>query len=55
MVDELVIYQAPHIMGSQTMGMLQTPNWTELADRQALTITDKRRVGADTRITAKLN
>jgi len=55
MVDELVVYQAPHIMGSQTMGMLQTPSWTELADRQALTITDERRVGTDMRITAKLN
>ena len=53
-VDELVIYQAPHIMGSQTMGMFRTPGWTELADRRALMITDVRRVGADTRITARL-
>ncbi|MDH3546939.1 MAG: bifunctional diaminohydroxyphosphoribosylaminopyrimidine deaminase/5-amino-6-(5-phosphoribosylamino)uracil reductase RibD [Gammaproteobacteria bacterium] len=54
LVDELVIYQAPHIMGSETLGMFHTPTWTELADRQALTITDLRRVGNDTRITAQL-
>jgi len=52
LVDELVIYQAPHIMGSQTMGLVETPSWEALADRQSLSITDVRRIGADTRITA---
>lgn len=52
LVDELVIYQAPHIMGSQTMRLVNTPSWTSLTDRQALTITDVRRIGRDTRITA---
>lgn len=52
LVDELVIYQAPHIMGSQTMGLVTTPSWEALADRQSLTITDVRRIGGDTRITA---
>jgi diaminohydroxyphosphoribosylaminopyrimidine deaminase/5-amino-6-(5-phosphoribosylamino)uracil reductase len=54
LVDELVIYQAPHIMGSETMGMFTTPGWTELADRQALQIVETRLVGDDTRITAVL-
>ena len=54
LVDELVVYQAPHIMGSQTKGMVQSPNWKDLADRQELKITDERRVGTDTRITATL-
>ncbi len=53
-VDELVIYQAPHIMGSQTMGLVDTPTWSSLADRKTLTISDVRRIGADTRITAAL-
>jgi diaminohydroxyphosphoribosylaminopyrimidine deaminase/5-amino-6-(5-phosphoribosylamino)uracil reductase len=53
LVDELVIYQAPHIMGSQTMGMVRTPTWVQLADRQSLDIVDERRVGSDTRITAR--
>ena len=54
LVDELVIYQAPHIMGSQTSGWIKTPSWTTLADRRSLIISDVRRVGADTRITASL-
>ncbi len=54
LVDELVIYQAPHIMGSQTMGLVDTPTWSSLADRKTLTISDVRRIGADTRITAAL-
>jgi len=53
LVDELVIYQAPHIMGSETMGMFQTPAWTTLAHRQLLEIIDSRPVGPDTRITAR--
>ena len=53
-VDELVIYQAPHIMGSETLGMFRTPAWTELGDRRALEVTDIRKIGADTRITARL-
>lgn len=55
LVDELVIYQAPNIMGSQTMGMVKTPSMTSLADRKSLTITDVRRIGGDTRITATLS
>ena len=54
LVDELVIYQAPHIMGSETMGMFETPSWTELSHRRLLEITDTRQVGPDTRITARL-
>jgi diaminohydroxyphosphoribosylaminopyrimidine deaminase/5-amino-6-(5-phosphoribosylamino)uracil reductase len=52
LVDEFIIYQAPHILGSETMGMFRTPSWKDLADRQALTITDVVQVGNDTRITA---
>jgi diaminohydroxyphosphoribosylaminopyrimidine deaminase/5-amino-6-(5-phosphoribosylamino)uracil reductase len=54
LADELVIYQAPHIMGSETRSMFRTPEWTRLADRLALDITDLRRVGTDLRITARL-
>ena len=54
LIDELVIYQSPHIMGSNTRGMFDTPHWSALADRRALEITDVRRVGNDTRITARL-
>ena len=54
LVYELVIYQSPHIMGSDTKGMFTTPIWTQLADRKTLDISDVRRVGTDTRITAQL-
>jgi diaminohydroxyphosphoribosylaminopyrimidine deaminase/5-amino-6-(5-phosphoribosylamino)uracil reductase len=52
-VDELVIYQSPHIMGSQTQGMFTTPAWQQMSQRMQLDIVDVRRVGTDTRITAR--
>jgi len=54
LVDELVIYQSPHIMGSNTRGMFNTPTLEALADRKTLDVTDVRRVGIDTRITARI-
>jgi diaminohydroxyphosphoribosylaminopyrimidine deaminase/5-amino-6-(5-phosphoribosylamino)uracil reductase len=53
-VDELVIYQAPHIMGSRTRRLADTPSWVSLADRKSLTVSDVRRIGDDTRITATI-
>lgn len=53
LVDELVIYQAPHMMGSETRGMVTTPMWHGLDQRLELEILDTRRIGADMRITAK--
>jgi len=52
-VDEFIIYQSPHIMGSQTQGMFSTPVWHNMCQRMQLDIIDVRRVGADTRITAR--
>lgn len=54
LVDELVIYQAPHIMGSCTQRLVNTPTWSALADRRKLSVLDTRRIGEDTRITATL-
>jgi diaminohydroxyphosphoribosylaminopyrimidine deaminase/5-amino-6-(5-phosphoribosylamino)uracil reductase len=54
LLDELVIYQAPHIMGSETRGMFETPTWKDLRDRAPLTIVDVRQIGSDMRITARL-
>jgi diaminohydroxyphosphoribosylaminopyrimidine deaminase/5-amino-6-(5-phosphoribosylamino)uracil reductase len=53
LVDELVIYQAPHIMGSNTRGMFSTPEWSELGQRMPLNVVDTRQVGEDMRITAR--
>lgn len=53
LADELVIYQAPHIMGSETRRMFETPGIKALADRQELDVVDVRRTGACLRITAR--
>ena len=52
LVDELVIYMAPKLMGSDAMAMLAMP-LTTMAEALALEITDVRAVGNDWRITAK--
>lgn len=52
LIDEFIIYQAPHIMGSETLRMFATPGWTQLTDRQALRISDRTQLGSDLRITA---
>ncbi len=54
LIDELVIYLAPHIMGSETVGMFRTPGWRDLGNRCPMKIADMRRVGADIRITARV-
>jgi diaminohydroxyphosphoribosylaminopyrimidine deaminase/5-amino-6-(5-phosphoribosylamino)uracil reductase len=53
LVDELVIYQAPHIMGSETRRLALTPGWQTLDQRLALDIVDLRRIGDDIRMTAR--
>ena len=53
-VDELVIYQAPHMMGSETHGMIETSGLTQLDQRIELEFLDVTRVGPDLRITAGL-
>jgi diaminohydroxyphosphoribosylaminopyrimidine deaminase/5-amino-6-(5-phosphoribosylamino)uracil reductase len=53
LVDELVIYQAPHIMGSETRGMFTTPGWQKIEQRMNLHIVDVRRIGADLKIIAR--
>ncbi len=55
LVDELVIYQAPHIMGSETRPMVQTPGWQTLSERLQLDVVDRRQVGRDTRLTARIS
>lgn len=54
LVDELVIYMAPHLMGDSGRGLLHLPGLDAMQDRVALQITDMRPVGHDIRITARL-
>ena len=53
LVDELVMYLAPHVMGSETRGMFTTPGWQNIDQRLNLEIVDIRRIGADLRITSR--
>ena len=53
LVDELVIYQAPHIMGSETRAMFTTPDWRTIEQRLQVEIADVRKIGTDLRITAR--
>lgn len=52
LVDELVLYMAPHIMGSQARGLFNLPALETMSERIELQITDTRAVGDDWRITA---
>jgi diaminohydroxyphosphoribosylaminopyrimidine deaminase/5-amino-6-(5-phosphoribosylamino)uracil reductase len=52
-VDELLLYYAPHLMGSGERGMFHWPPLAKMADRFSLSILDSRAVGPDWRIIAK--
>ena len=51
-VDELVIYMAPHLMGHEGLPLFYLPGMEKMADRINLQIRDIRQVGRDIRITA---
>jgi diaminohydroxyphosphoribosylaminopyrimidine deaminase/5-amino-6-(5-phosphoribosylamino)uracil reductase len=52
LVDELVIYLAPHLLGDTARGLFSLPGLDRMDQRIALEIADIRAVGADWRITA---
>lgn len=54
LVDELVLYLAPHLMGDAGRGLFHLPGLERMAERIPLTIADLRAVGSDWRVTARL-
>ena len=52
LVDELVIYMAPSIMGCDARGLLELPGLNQMKDKINLNIQDIRAVGNDWRIRA---
>ncbi len=54
LVDELVIYLAPCLIGDVAQSMLNLPELTDLAGKHALKIQDLRMVGSDIRIVAQV-
>jgi len=55
LVDELLIYMAPCILGDTAQGMFHLPPLAKLQDRRNVRITDITRIGDDIRILARLN
>lgn len=53
LIDELVIYMAPHLMGDEARGLFSLPGLSQMKDRVELDIQDLRTVGKDLRIIAK--
>jgi diaminohydroxyphosphoribosylaminopyrimidine deaminase/5-amino-6-(5-phosphoribosylamino)uracil reductase len=54
LVDELIFYQAPKLMGGEGKNLVEMPNVINLSQAKSLKITDVRLVGCDIRIIAKL-
>jgi diaminohydroxyphosphoribosylaminopyrimidine deaminase/5-amino-6-(5-phosphoribosylamino)uracil reductase len=54
LVDELIVYLAPCLIGAEAQGMFALPALTRLQDRVRLDIQDVRAVGDDWRIIARV-
>jgi diaminohydroxyphosphoribosylaminopyrimidine deaminase/5-amino-6-(5-phosphoribosylamino)uracil reductase len=54
LVDELLIYMAPCVLGDAAHGMFNLPALTALSERRAFNIVDVRQIGADIRILARV-
>ena len=54
LIDELVVYMAPLLLGDKARGLFQLPELTQMSERKELQILDMRAVGRDWRVTLKL-
>jgi len=54
LVNELILYQAPKLMGGDGKSLMAMPAISKLDQAKALTISDIRMVGSDIRITSQL-
>jgi diaminohydroxyphosphoribosylaminopyrimidine deaminase/5-amino-6-(5-phosphoribosylamino)uracil reductase len=52
LVDELILYQAPKLLGSEGKSLVDLPNTIKLEDAKALTLNSVVMVGSDIRLTA---
>ena len=55
LVDEVVFYLAPHLIGNRARGMFDFPELEKMADRFELKIRDVRMVGKDLRIIGRID
>ena len=51
LVDELLVYMAPHVLGADGLGMFATRPLASMTARHEFEITDVRRIGTDCRLT----
>ena len=54
LVDEVLLYVAPSLLGDRARSMFELPGLTELSQRVALDLRDVRRIGPDLRILARV-
>lgn len=53
LVDELVVYTAPHLMGDEARAMVNLPGLSRMVERLQFSFTDVRMVGEDLRLTLR--
>jgi diaminohydroxyphosphoribosylaminopyrimidine deaminase/5-amino-6-(5-phosphoribosylamino)uracil reductase len=53
LVDELLLYLAPSLIGDEARGLFHWPALSELAGQRRLQVRDLRQVGGDIRILAR--
>ena len=53
LVDEIVLYLAPILLGDKARGLFDLPELTAMADKRPLRITDVSRIGEDYRLIAR--
>ncbi|MEK6686134.1 MAG: bifunctional diaminohydroxyphosphoribosylaminopyrimidine deaminase/5-amino-6-(5-phosphoribosylamino)uracil reductase RibD [Pseudomonadota bacterium] len=53
LVDEMIIFLAPHLLGDDAQGMIKLPELVNLEQKKALEIMDLRMIGRDIRVIAK--
>ncbi|RYV02689.1 bifunctional diaminohydroxyphosphoribosylaminopyrimidine deaminase/5-amino-6-(5-phosphoribosylamino)uracil reductase RibD [Shewanella sp. OPT22] len=54
LADELMLYQAPKILGSRGRNMLELPDYSAITEIPNLTLIDERKLGSDTRFRFQL-
>ena len=54
LIDELIVYMAPSILGDQGRGLFHLPSMMTMADKKMLKLLDVRQVGVDLRLALEL-
>ena len=55
LVDEMIIYMAPHLLGDSSLGLARLPSVSTMSERIGLEIVASKMVGEEIKITAKPN